>query len=381
MTSDLLVRTDPRPTSPSASASSSSAPASPASAPPSSSTSTASPTSSSSTRATPSAAPGATTPTPAPPATCPSQLYSFSFAPNPDWSRSFSPQPEIQAYLERTAARVRRPRPVPLRRHRRGRRLGRGRRRSGTSAPTPAPSSPTSLVTGSGGLSEPKLPEIDGIDSFDGRDLPLRPLEPRLRPHRQARRRDRHRRLGDPDRARGRQAGRAPRRLPAHRPVGDAAQRPRLHRRSSGSRFRHLPFVQKAYRTGIYWGRECFVPGFTVNPKLAAPAKKLALQNIERGITDPALREAVTPDFQIGCKRILISNDYYPALDRDHVDLVTDGIARDHADRASSPPTAPSARSTRSSWPPASTPPSSPSPSTSRVATAAPSPTRGARAA
>ena len=53
----------------------------------------------------------------------------------------------------------------------------------------------------------------------------------------------------------------------------------------------------------------------------------MALQNIERGITDPELRAAVTPDFQIGCKRILISNTYYPALDEDHVDLVTDGIA------------------------------------------------------
>jgi cyclohexanone monooxygenase len=92
--------------------------------------------------------------------------------------------------------------------------------------------------------------------------------------------------------------------------------------------FRFLPFFQKAYRTGIYWGRECFVPGFTVNPKLAAPAQKLAQQNIERGISDPALRAAVTPDFQIGCKRILISNTYYPTLARDHVDLVTDGIAR-----------------------------------------------------
>ena len=89
-----------------------------------------------------------------------------------------------------------------------------------------------------------------------------------------------------------------------------------------------MPFFQKAYRTGIYWGRECFVPGFTVNPKLAAPARKLALKNIEDGIADPELRKAVTPDFQIGCKRILISNDYYPALNSEHVDLVTDGIAR-----------------------------------------------------
>jgi cyclohexanone monooxygenase len=92
--------------------------------------------------------------------------------------------------------------------------------------------------------------------------------------------------------------------------------------------FRYLPLVQKAYRTGIYWGRECFVPGFTIDPRLAAPAKKLALQNIERGISDPELRAKVTPDFQIGCKRILISNTYYPTLAREDVELVTDGITR-----------------------------------------------------
>jgi cation diffusion facilitator CzcD-associated flavoprotein CzcO len=92
--------------------------------------------------------------------------------------------------------------------------------------------------------------------------------------------------------------------------------------------FRHLPLVQRAYRTAIYWGRELLVPGFTVSAKLALPAKKLALGNIRKGISDPALRAAVTPDFEIGCKRILISNDYYPALDASNVDLVTDGIAK-----------------------------------------------------
>jgi cation diffusion facilitator CzcD-associated flavoprotein CzcO len=91
--------------------------------------------------------------------------------------------------------------------------------------------------------------------------------------------------------------------------------------------FRHVPFFQKAYRTAIYWGRELYVPAFTIQPKIAAPAKAAALANIRKGISDPALREAVTPDFQIGCKRILISNTYYPALDRDDVELVTDPIA------------------------------------------------------
>ena len=55
---------------------------------------------------------------------------------------------------------------------------------------------------------------------------------------------------------------------------------------------------------------------------------KLALLNIARGISDPELRAKVTPDYAIGCKRILISNTYYPALARDDVELVTDPIAK-----------------------------------------------------
>ena len=64
------------------------------------------------------------------------------------------------------------------------------------------------LISGAGGLSEPKLPDIEGIDDFERRALPLRPLGPRRRPHRQARRRHRHRRLGDPDRPGDPAAGR-----------------------------------------------------------------------------------------------------------------------------------------------------------------------------
>jgi cation diffusion facilitator CzcD-associated flavoprotein CzcO len=89
-----------------------------------------------------------------------------------------------------------------------------------------------------------------------------------------------------------------------------------------------VPGVQKAYRTAIYWARETLVPAFVVDARLAAPAKKAALFNINRAIKDPGLREKVTPTFQIGCKRILISNDWYPALTRQNVDLVTDAITK-----------------------------------------------------
>ena len=255
----------------------------------------------------------------------PSQLYSFSFAPNPEWSRSFSPQPEIQAYIERTARES-----GVLDRFRFGVTLQDAAwdeddfvwRVSTDHGDLTA----DLLVTGSGGLSEPRLPDIEGIDSFEGEVFHSA--------------RWNH----DYDLA-GKRVAVIGTGASAIQIVPEVAKEvahldlyqrtapwvmPRKDRdytRVEKLAFRYLPLVQKAYRTGIYWGRECFVPGFTVNPKLAAPAKKMALRNIERGISDPALRRAVTPDYQIGCKRILISNDYYPALDEEHVDLVTAGIA------------------------------------------------------
>ena len=256
----------------------------------------------------------------------PSQLYSFSFAPNPDWSRSFSPQPEIQAYLERTAEEA-----GVLDRFRFGVTVldlaWDEDEQVWLVSTDHGDVTAEVVITGSGGLSEPRLPEIEGIESFEGEvfhsarwnhdyDLTGKrvavigtgasaiQIVPEVA--KQVDHLDLYQRT-------------APWVMP---------RRDRDYTRIERFGFRHVPFFQKAYRTGIYWGRECFVPGFTVNPKLAAPARKLALKNIEDGISDPALRKAVTPDFQIGCKRILISNDYYPAIDSEHVDLVTDGIAR-----------------------------------------------------
>ncbi len=255
----------------------------------------------------------------------PSQLYSFSFAPNPSWSRSFSPQPEIHAYLKRVA--------------RESGVLDRFRFDTTVTdaawdeddqlwwvSTTAGTVSADVLVTGSGGLSEPKLPDLVGIEDFAGeifhssrwdhaQDLTGKrvavigtgassiQLVPEIAE--QVAHLDVYQRT-------------APWVMPRH---------DRAYTRLEKLAFRFVPGFQRAYRTGIYWGRETFVPAFTWKPKIATPAKLVSLKNIERGISDPALRAKVTPDFQIGCKRILISNAYYPALDRDDVELVTDGIA------------------------------------------------------
>ena len=256
----------------------------------------------------------------------PSQLYSLSFAPNPNWSRSFSPQPEIQSYLQRVA------------------------RRSGTLdrfvfdtavehaawdeaqqewvvRTTLGEVRARTIISAAGGLSEPKLPDIDGIDSFAGEVFHSARWN-----HRVSLKGKRVAVIGTG--ASAIQIVPEVQKVAAHL---DLYQRtppyviPRNDRAYTGLErllFRHVPLVQHAYRTAIYWGRECYVPAFTRFPKLAAPAKALALNNLAKAVADPVLRKALTPAYEIGCKRILISNTYFPAVASDNVELVTDRITK-----------------------------------------------------
>ena len=260
----------------------------------------------------------------------PSQLYSFSFALNPDWSMSYSPQSEIQAYIKTvaegsgvldrfvfdtlvTAAT-----------------WDEGSQRWIVEADGPAgPATYAARVriAGPGALSEPRLPDIEGIEDFAGEifhssrwnhDADLNGKRVAV--------------IGTG--ASAIQIVPEVQKVAAHL---DVYQRtapwviPRNEHRYSDVEkfaFRHVPGTQRIARAAVYWGREALVPAFTWKPKLAAPAKRAARKNIERGISDPALREKVTPTYEIGCKRILISNTYYPALDADNCDLVTEPIAR-----------------------------------------------------
>jgi cation diffusion facilitator CzcD-associated flavoprotein CzcO len=255
----------------------------------------------------------------------PSQLYSYSFAPNPKWSRSFSPQPEIQAYIQEVAER--------------SGTLDHFRFRTELLAAawdeqaqhwqvqtSAGDLTAGSIVSAAGALSDPKNPDVEGFESFTGEvfhsarwnhdyDLAGKrvavigtgasaiQIVPQVAP--QAAHLDVYQRT-------------APWVIP---------RRDRPYTRVERFAFRHLPVVGKAYRTGVYWGRESMVPAFVWSSRLAAPARRAARLNIARGIEDPVLRAKVTPHFELGCKRVLISNDYYPALARDDVDLVTEPIA------------------------------------------------------
>ena len=256
----------------------------------------------------------------------PSQLYSFSFALNPDWSMSFSPQPEIQAYLRRVAREH-----GVLDRFRFGTTVEEARwdeesQRWLVDTDRAAYAART-LISGAGALVEPRLPDIEGIEGFQGEvfhsarwnhDVDLTGKRVAV--------------IGT-----GASAiqivpeiAKVVERLDLYQRTAPYVL-PRNDRRYSAVErlaFRHVPGLQRLMRESIYWAREAYVPGFTWQPKLAFPAKKLALRNLEKAVADPELRARLTPDFEIGCKRILISNAYYPALTEDHVDLVTDPIAK-----------------------------------------------------
>jgi len=262
-----------------------------------------------------------------PGATCdiPSQLYSYSFAPY-DWSRSYSPQPEIQEYVQKIAAESGTLDRFVFDTPAEDASWDDETRRWTVRTPNGTWVSRT-LVVGAGGLSEPRMPKIYGIDPFQGKVFHSA------------------RWYHDVDVAGTRVAvigtgASAIQIVPELQKVAghvDVYQRTapwiiprndRVYGSLERAALRRVPGLRRLYRTGLYWGHEALAPAFTFAPKLAMPAVKAATANIHKGIKDPELRAKVTPHFLLGCKRVLRSNDWYPALAADNVDLVTDPIAK-----------------------------------------------------
>ncbi|MFF3430766.1 flavin-containing monooxygenase [Streptomyces sp. NPDC002602] len=254
----------------------------------------------------------------------PSHLYSFSFAPNPDWPRTFSGQPHIRAYLEQVAD------TFGLRPHIRLNSEVRLMRWDADELRWEIETSTGNLtadvvVSATGPLSDPKMPEIPGLAEFPGKvfhsarwdhDYDLRgkrvamigtgasaiQIVPAIAP--------------DVDRLTLFQ--RTPPWVMPRTDRAISAFERRLHRQ--------LPFTQAA-RRGLLWGiRELQVSAFTKRPNQLGLVESLAKANMARSIKDPVLRAKLTPSYRIGCKRILLSSEYYPALARPNVDLVASGL-------------------------------------------------------
>jgi cation diffusion facilitator CzcD-associated flavoprotein CzcO len=254
----------------------------------------------------------------------PSHLYSLSFAPNPGWSSTFSPQGEIHAYLRDVAQRHGVLPHVRFGCELQGAEWDEHQQRWHLETSAGLLSARV-LIVAAGPLSEPSVPRLPGIERFTGTTFHSAAWEhdhdltgkrvavigtgasaiqfvPRIQP--------RVARLHLFQRT-------APWVLP---------RRARRLSRLERAVYRRLPVAQRLMRAGIYWARELYaVP--LLRASLAPLTKRLGRSYLRRQVPDPDLRRKLTPSYAPGCKRILISNDYLPSLAKPNVDLVTDGIA------------------------------------------------------
>ena len=254
----------------------------------------------------------------------PSHLYSFSFALNPNWSRTYSPQGEIQEYLRGCTERF------DLRPHIR---FGHDvvdaawdeddkRWRIETSQ---GRWTAKYIVSANGGLSEPAIPHLPGLETFEGRYF------------HSARWDHSHQLDGRKVAVIGTGAS-AIQFVPHVQPVVDELhlyQRtpawvlPHTDRPTTEQErriYRRFPFVQRAVRAAIYATRELLVFGLAKNTRLLRPLELLGLRHLRDSVPDRALRKKLTPSFSPGCKRLLLSNNYLPAVAQANVEVVTEGI-------------------------------------------------------
>ncbi len=91
--------------------------------------------------------------------------------------------------------------------------------------------------------------------------------------------------------------------------------------------FRWLPWYMWLFRNVLYWRQEVFGIGYTLKPKYLKFAETLAHRYLRRAVPDAALRATLTPNYRIGCKRVLLTNEYLQSLGQPNVEVVTDGVA------------------------------------------------------
>nr|WP_281381163.1 NAD(P)/FAD-dependent oxidoreductase [Methylobacterium brachythecii] len=255
----------------------------------------------------------------------PSHLYALSFAPNPDWTRLYPQQPEIEAYLQGLVAtcgltdRLRLGTSVTSARWDEAAGCWRVETNRGTHVAR-------MLVSAAGGLHHPAVPNIPGLDGFFG------PAFHTARWDHSCNLAGRHVAvIGTgasavqivPEIA-GRVASltlfqRSP---PWILPRGDRAYTNRERRL-----FARMPLVRRLYRSKLFWEHEILaLLGFVRVSLITAFGERLGRRHLRRSVSDARLREKLTPRYRLGCKRVLFSDVFYPALAHRNVCVVTEPI-------------------------------------------------------
>jgi cation diffusion facilitator CzcD-associated flavoprotein CzcO len=257
----------------------------------------------------------------------PSNLYSYSFALNPDWTRSFSSQSEIWDYMRdcvdrfEVGSHLRVGREVDEARWDDAAERWAVRTAGGDEYRAPV------LVWATGPLSEPSIPEFPGLEDFRGKvfhsarwehgfDLTAKRVcvvgtgasavqfVPQIAP--------------------------VVEHLYLHQrtPPWIVPRRDRAVSRLRKLLYRKVPAAQRLARLRIYLLFEALLSLFVGQAtRRRAAVRKAALDHLARQVPDEALRAILTPDYEPGCKRLLLSDDYYPSLTRPNVEVVESPVA------------------------------------------------------
>lgn len=256
-----------------------------------------------------------------------SHFYSYSFEPYAGFSRSFAPQAEILAYMQHCAEKYGVASKILFGREAMSARFDERAHEWQVSTSNGETHRGRWLIAACGGLSRPSVPALPGLESFENESF------------HSARWRDGYDFRGKDVAVIGTGAS-AIQIVPALAPLArrlTVYQRtapwivPR-HDREIGARERNLlgrfPALLRAKRAGIFVRRELYWLAFVHGTPASKLGHFLASSHLKKSVRDPELRKKLSPNYAIGCKRILISDDYYPALQRDNVELVTEGIDR-----------------------------------------------------
>lgn len=258
----------------------------------------------------------------------PSIAYSYSFEQVPDWSRSFAGSAEIQHYIHHCVAKYGLSSWL---------RFGTGVKKAEFddkaglwTLTTECNDTITAraVVSAVGGLVNPAYPEIPGMKSFKGALFHTSRWD-----HGYDLRGKRVAVIGT--------GASAVQVIPSIQPQVSSLTvfqrtpawvipKPDFQIRERTKRFfRRVPVIQRAFRNAIFLASETIMAPLVI---LDTPASRVferySLSNLRKQVSDPVLREKLTPDFHIGCKRVLISNEYYPALSQPNVELVTDSVSK-----------------------------------------------------
>lgn len=254
----------------------------------------------------------------------PSHLYSFSFELKPDWTRTYSPGGEIKEYLRHCAEKYGLMDRVRLNT------LVKEVRHNGEQWEVHCHNGEVSkwdmVVAGMGGLHLPNIPEIKGLESFAGKCFHTAEWDEKAV-------------------LKGKRVGVVGNAASAVQVVPEIVEQvaslsvfqrtpnwvlPRMDRAYSQLRktlYRWAPPLQRMYRWLIYLLMEARRPAWQAGSPANDKLRKMAVDHIEEQVADEALRKQVTPEYSIGCKRILPTDDYLPALQHPNASLVTSGIA------------------------------------------------------